>query len=181
MKRPATTNRYFGQTPDGRHYVRIVHASGERYRTPAYYTLEMAVADGACWEAFRVSETPAETYERMLHDVNAPAADTPVEDLNSGDYVLHTFTMNAADDRKGRRLSDDYKVTRWVRVSGAWLREAARGDRPAQYGYRLDGFTFGEFADQGQTVKVLADPKALEAAQSASRRYNRECFNRIGR
>jgi hypothetical protein len=156
-------------------------ADGTRYATTEYLTAEMAVADAKCWLAFHVTETPAETYERMLHDVNAPAVDTPVEELCQGDYVLHTFTMKAAYNRKGQRVSDEYQVTRWIQVSGAWLREAARGDRPALYGYRLEGFTFGAFADKGQTVKVHADPKALEDAEREARRYSRARFQSIGR
>src|SRR5690606_27279213 len=122
---PAKTTRYFGQTPDGRHYVRIVHANGERYRTPAYFTQEMAVADGACWEAFRVvaaAETAAEKCDRMIRDERA-AIDMPVKDLRAGDFVWHTVEMKAAHARNGRLVLPARTVSQWVEVSGSWVRD----------------------------------------------------------
>lgn len=161
----ATTTRYFGKT-NGLHYVRVVQRGTELYRTPAYYTLEMAVADAACWEAFRVvapAETAAEKRDRMFTDA-AAGVDTPIENLRAGDYVWHTFTMNASYNRKGQRVSDERRVSRWVEVSGAWARDWARGE----YGYRLVGFQFGYYGDKGQTVKAHRDPKALKAADHAA-------------
>ncbi|CAA07102.1 gp32 [Lomovskayavirus C31] len=175
MNANATPTRYFGKT-NGLHYVRVVLRGEELYRTPGYYTLDMAVADAACWEAFRVvapAETPAEKRDRMKRD-EAAGVDKPVEGLREGDYVWHTYTMKAAYNRKGQRVSDEYQVSEWVECSGAWARDWARG----LYGYRLVGFTFGAYANKGETVKVHRDPKALKRAEAEATRAVYAAFSK---
>lgn len=48
---PATTTHYLGRKGE-LWFVHVKHADGSDYKTPLYYTPEMAIADGACWETF---------------------------------------------------------------------------------------------------------------------------------
>lgn len=154
-------------TKRGKHYGRVSAGDHVVFVSSGYITERMAHAAAGCWAAFHADESPAVAYERMVADVDAPAVETPVENLRRDDYVLHTFTMKAAYNRKGQRVSDEYRVTKWVQTSGSWRRYEGRGASPDVYGYRLNGFQYGEYADKGAAVKVLANPEALEAAHRA--------------
>lgn len=140
------------------------------YSTPAYCTEVMAQADAACWEAFHMTETPKEASDRLFHDVDATAIETPIESIERGVFVLHTFTMKAAYGRKGNLLQSARQVTRWVETSGfSWKRYEARGDSPAEWGVRLVAFNYGLYLPEGSILKVHANPEVLRAAREAAR------------
>ena len=156
-------------TRNGQFRATVKGPAGVRYETPAYLTERMAVADAKCWAAFNPAETELETYMRMLGDVNAAHENVPVEAIRPGDYVLHTGYSSGGTTRRGDVIPARTTHT-WALVTENFQAVTATDTRPARYRIRLQGVSYSEAGKAGDTMKVLTNPEALEAASEASRR-----------